>query len=115
MEQDPNQLHQPEEFGPQPDFPALAHHMDAAMQQFIRIPNMPMFGQGAVVTQLLLNIREDLRQLYEHNEKTQTAVHRMEQDIKDIKVDVHKLQVDSRELRQDVNRIKDDIQHIRAE
>jgi hypothetical protein len=83
--------------GPQPDFNLIVQHVNAAMNEASKIPNMPLVGQGDMIVQLLQGIRQDLQ-------RVQQDVHQVQQDLQRVQQDVHQVQQDLQQVQQDVLR-----------
>ena len=90
----------------QPDFPALAGHVTAAMEQVKRIPNMPVVSEGPKLFDVLKAIQADLKKVHENVEKTMLEVHRLRGDLDDVKVTLDKVQLDGVEARRDIEQLK---------
>lgn len=48
--------------GPQPDLNNLVDHVNAAMNEVSRTPNLPLAGQGNIIIQLLQGIQGTIGQ-----------------------------------------------------
>jgi len=74
--------------GPQPDFNHIVQHVNAAMNEASKIPNMPLVGQGDMIVQLLQGIRQDVHQVQQDLQRVQQDVQhiRAEQDLLPIKL-----------------------------
>lgn len=51
------------DMGPQPDFANLVLHVNAAMGEVSRIPNLPLAGQGGDIILLLQQIQLDIQHI----------------------------------------------------
>ncbi|KAH8148458.1 uncharacterized protein LAJ45_07561 [Morchella importuna] len=73
--------------GPQPNFNNLVQHVNAAMDEVFRIPNLPLAGQGDVIVQLLQGIQRDIQQVQRDIQQVQRDIQQVQRDVRHIRAE----------------------------